>query len=103
MDCEYRGNVCIRCGKATARPDLPRNCHPGLGDMIHAGLGAVGITPERVAAAMGVDDCGCERRRQLANELGHWIGIGTPPVDSSATMDTREPQDASRSPLHPER
>lgn len=56
--------------------------------MIHAGLVAVGITPKRVAAAIGVDDCGCEGRRQLANRLGHWVGIGTPPVDSSATMNT---------------
>lgn len=103
MNCTYHGDTCTRCGRQTAWPDVPRNCRPGLGDLVHAGLATVGITPERVAAALGVDDCGCEERRQLANKLGHWIGIGTPPVDSSATMDAQEPRDANRPPLHPER
>ena len=53
---------------------------PGLGDRVHDALGAVGITPERVAAALGVEDCGCEERRELLNEWGYAIGIGTPTV-----------------------
>ena len=60
---------CIECNAAA---------RPGLGDYVHAGLAAVGITPERVAAALGVDDCGCEERRQTLNEWGYAIGIGTP-------------------------
>jgi len=80
MDCTFDGNTCTRCGRQTARPDLPRNCRPGLGDYVHAGLSAVGITPERVSAALGVEDCGCDGRRQTLNEWGHAIGIGTPPT-----------------------
>lgn len=79
-DCTFAGNTCTRCGRQTARPDLPRNCCPGLGDGVHAALGAVGITPERVAAALGVEDCGCEQRRQWLNEAGYAIGIGSPPT-----------------------
>ena len=59
------------------RPPRP----PGLGDYVHAGLSAVGITPERVAAALGVDDCGCHERRVWMNEIGYAIGIGTTPED----------------------
>jgi len=81
MDCCFVGGTCQRCGRPSARPDLPRNCRPGLGDYAHAGLSAVGITPERVAAALGVDDCGCEERRQWLNEAGQALGIGTPPKD----------------------
>jgi hypothetical protein len=85
MDCTFVGNTCTRCGRPSLRPDLPRNCRPGLGDMLHAGLSAVGITPDRVAAALGVEDCGCEERRQLLNRAGYAIGIGTP-LDTPATM-----------------
>jgi hypothetical protein len=53
--------------------------------MLHAGLSAVGITPDRVAAALGVDDCGCKERRQLLNRAGYAIGIGTP-LDTPATI-----------------
>ena len=88
MDCTFVGNTCTRCGRLSLRPDLPRNCRPGLGDMLHAGLSAVGITPERVSAALGVEDCGCEQRQQLVNKLGYALGIGTP-LDGSATT---EPQ-----------
>lgn len=79
MNCVYAGDTCTRCGRVTLRPELPRNCHPGLGDLVHAGLATVGITPERVAAALGVDDCGCEQRRAWLNEVGHAVGIGEPP------------------------
>jgi len=48
----------------------------GLGDMVASGLSAVGITPERVSAALGVKDCGCKQRQQKLNELGRRLGIG---------------------------
>jgi hypothetical protein len=48
----------------------------GLGDMVAAGLSAVGITPERVSAALGVKDCGCAKRQALLNEWGRKVGIG---------------------------
>jgi hypothetical protein len=84
MDCVFSGDTCTRCGVPSRWPQQPRNCRPGLGDYVHAGLAAVGITPERVAAALGVEDCGCHQRQQLLNELGRAIGIGT--VDGSGTM-----------------
>ena len=49
---------------------------PGLGDIVAAGLSAVGITPERVSKALGVKDCGCKQRQQKLNELGRRLGIG---------------------------
>jgi len=47
----------------------------GLGDMIAAGLSAIGITKERVSALAG-GDCGCSKRQEQLNELGRRIGIG---------------------------
>ena len=53
---------------------------PGLGDMIAAGLDAVGITKKRVqsvASKLGIKDCGCNKRQKAANELGRkYLGIG---------------------------
>lgn len=49
---------------------------PGLGDMVSAGLAAVGITPERVSAALGVKDCGCKKRQAALNALGRRLGMG---------------------------
>jgi hypothetical protein len=48
----------------------------GLGDMLAAGLEFVGITKERVAAALRVKDCGCEKRQESLNAIGRKIGIG---------------------------
>lgn len=45
---------------------------PGLGDIVAAGLSAVGITKERVqrvANAVGVKDCGCAKRQAALNRL----------------------------------
>ena len=47
----------------------------GLGDMVASGLSAIGITKERVSAAVG-GDCGCQKRQEALNELGRKIGIG---------------------------
>jgi hypothetical protein len=49
---------------------------PGLGDMVAAGLSAMGITPERVSRALGVKDCGCKGRAEALNALGRRLGIG---------------------------
>lgn len=51
---------------------------PGLGDMVAAGLTAIGITEKRVAAVLG-RPCGCQARRQALNRLGRRLGIGSPP------------------------
>lgn len=66
--------VCVRCGASVSAAGVQRNCAPGLGDRLAAGLAAVGITKERVAAAVG--DCGCEERQRSLNRLGHRLGIG---------------------------
>lgn len=47
----------------------------GLGDMVAAGLSAIGITKERVSAIAG-GDCGCQKRQEALNEFGRKIGIG---------------------------
>jgi hypothetical protein len=70
---------CRVCGASVSAPHVRRNCRPGLGDRVHDTLAAVGITPERVASVLGVDDCGCEGRRQWLNEAGIALGIGSPP------------------------
>jgi hypothetical protein len=49
---------------------------PGLGDMVSAGLSAIGITPERVSKALGVKDCGCKKRAEALTKLGRKFGIG---------------------------
>lgn len=58
-----------------AHPSYPAK-RPGLGDMVAAGLSAVGITKERVANAFGVKDCGCRKRQEQLNRLGKRLGIG---------------------------
>ena len=55
-------------------PAYPR-AMPGLGDMVKAGLSAIGITEERVSKAIG-RECGCSKRAEKLNELGRKIGIG---------------------------
>lgn len=48
---------------------------PGLGDMVAAGLSAVGITKQRVTAALG-RPCKCPQRQATLNALGRRLGIG---------------------------
>ena len=55
-------------------PAYPR-AKPGLGDMVAAGLSAIGITKDRVSALAG-GDCGCSKRQEQLNELGRRVGIG---------------------------
>ena len=47
----------------------------GLGDMVAAGLSAIGITKKRVSSVVG-GDCGCQKRQEALNALGRKIGIG---------------------------
>ena len=52
---------------------------PGLGDMVAAGLDAIGVTKERVqavASKVGIKDCGCKKRQEALNNLGRKFGIG---------------------------
>jgi hypothetical protein len=70
--------ACSRCGHPLY-PGVGRVCpgpRPGLGDMVAAGLSAVGITPERVSAVIG-GPCGCEERKEALNDWGRdHLGIG---------------------------
>ena len=84
-DCDFTYDadcgVCSRCGfrLCNARPPIRRRCgmqpRPGLGDMVKAGLSAIGITEERVSKAIG-RPCGCSKRAGKLNELGRKVGIG---------------------------
>ena len=70
--------LCRVCGASVSAPHVRRNCGtppPGLGDMVKAGLSAIGITEERVSAAIG-RPCGCSERAEKLNELGRKFGIG---------------------------
>jgi hypothetical protein len=74
---------CVICGRtATVQGEKPpvAECKvpppkPGLGDMVAAGLSAIGITKERVSAVVG-GDCGCAKRQEALNALGRRVGIG---------------------------
>ena len=55
----------------------------GLGDMVKAGLSAFGITEDRVSKAIG-KPCGCGKRAEKLNELGHKY-LGLPPGESTAS------------------
>jgi hypothetical protein len=59
-----------------AHPGRRVEARPGLGDMVSAGLSAIGITPERVSKALGVKDCGCRQRAEALNRIGRRLGIG---------------------------
>jgi hypothetical protein len=60
------------------------HARPGLGDMVAAGLSAVGITKERVSKLVG-GDCGCAERQEALNKLGHkYLGIGPTPSGPAA-------------------
>lgn len=81
-DIDEKTMSCRICGGAVTSTRVKRNCRPGLGDMVAAGLDAIGITKERVqaaASAVGIKDCGCQQRQQKMNSWGaKHLGIGTP-------------------------
>jgi len=66
----------LTAGELSAHPGRDIHERPGLGDMVAAGLSAIGITPERVSAALGVEDCGCKKRQATLNQIGRRLGIG---------------------------
>lgn len=73
---------CTVCGAVVIShtPNIYAPCKEqpmGLGDMVKAGLSAIGITQERVAAVLGT--CGgCEQRQEALNQFGRSLGIGRP-------------------------
>lgn len=83
--CEYdERRVCTRCRQPESMPGFLRNCcgrpncwrrKRGLGDLVKAVLSAIGITEQRVSAAIG-RPCGCSQRAEKLNDLGRRIGIG---------------------------
>lgn len=70
---------CSACGYAikSTYKNVRRQCRRnlGLGDMVKAGLSAIGITEERVSKVIG-RPCGCSKRAEALNALGRKIGIG---------------------------
>ena len=78
-DFDNESKTCPLCGYVApvrhARRQCPAISKPGLGDMVAAGLSAIGITKDRVSALAG-GDCGCSKRQEQLNELGRRIGIG---------------------------
>lgn len=69
-----------------SHPAYPRPRDVGLGDWVAKTLGTVGITKERaqrVANALGIEDCGCEKRQEWLNEVGEKMGFSktTPPTE----------------------
>lgn len=71
---------CLICQAASPNQSAPtegecRCSGRGLGDMVAAGLSAVGITPERVSAVTG-KPCGCKKLQETLNALGRRLGIG---------------------------
>ena len=81
--CEIVSGACVRCGlkfSGVTSGRLLTGCsggvkRTGLGDMVAAGLAAIGITKERVSAALG-RPCSCPQRQEALNDLGRRIGIG---------------------------
>jgi hypothetical protein len=76
--CIYNSTRCVIC----RRPLPPegrghkRQCNAGLGDIVAAGLEAVGVTKERVSAVLG-RPCACPQRQEALNQLGaKYLGIG---------------------------
>jgi hypothetical protein len=61
---------------------------PGLGDMVAAGLSAVGITKDRVSALVG-GDCGCGARQATLNAVGaKYLGLPEGSTASKTTLDS---------------
>lgn len=75
------GWSCTRCGRrvklqSEKPPVAVCKAGPGLGDMVASGLGAVGITKERVSAVLG-RPCNCPERQAKLNAIGKkYLGMG---------------------------
>lgn len=77
--CIFEGDRCSVCG--SPKINKRQACmtqSDGLGDIVAAGLSAVGITKELVGGIVG-GDCGCRERQEFLNKIGHiYLGIGSP-------------------------
>jgi hypothetical protein len=84
--CVFDGRRCITCGALQVnRQQLCGQWKPGLGDVVASSLSAIGITKDRVSKLAG-GDCGCNKRQEALNKLGHKLGIGSPtPSGPAAT------------------
>ncbi|NBP86521.1 MAG: hypothetical protein EBU54_15590 [Mycobacteriaceae bacterium] len=80
--------VCPACGYRAKRYGHKRICQPAghrpaqtaagwrpvaVGDLVAAGLSAVGITPQLVQRVTGRKKCGCKQRQQALNEAGYAV------------------------------
>jgi hypothetical protein len=73
MECvqEIRGDHAL---VDESHPSYPQK-RPGLGDIVAAGLSAIGVTKERVAAVVG-GPCACPERQAALNAAGaKWLGL----------------------------
>ncbi len=81
MNCQP-GPTCPRCQRPGPRPGVRRQCRPGLGDLVAAGLEAVGVTTaraDRLARRLGLAGCGCAGRRDWLNRASGKPGnLGDP-------------------------
>lgn len=87
MDCVNGACHCETCGRTidlhnaytgVGYHTCKGNPAAGLGDIVAAGLAAVGITKERaqaVAQAVGIKDCKCAGRQAALNRLGQRLGL----------------------------
>jgi hypothetical protein len=84
------GEPMDECMRRMMRPPqdgvaAPSRARPGLGDMLKAGLSAVGITEERVSRLVG-RPCGCGQRAAKMNEFGaKYLGLPPGSQNSEAT------------------
>ena len=81
MSCDSGKCICYSCGATAQQPEKGFVLHwckarkRGLGDMVAAGLSAVGITKERFSKFLGAP-CACQERQEALNKLGIRLGIG---------------------------
>lgn len=82
-DFDAESLVCRKCGYLARRLPTFRECRPPpqkpwrpvmVGDMVEKALSSVGITQERVSAAVG--DCGCQQRKGWLNDAGVAVQVG---------------------------
>lgn len=76
------GKAVCRCGwTVPCAGDVRHVCRAkprGLGDIVAGALASVGITKERVSAALG-RPCKCGERQEVLNAIGRTVGIGKGP------------------------
>lgn len=87
-------SLCCRvCGSRVSAPNVLRHCglfESGLGDMVAAGLSAIGITKQRVEAVVG-GPCGCPERQAAMNAAAaKWLGM-PPGSTAPAQIDPETP------------